>query len=265
MDNEEFYIGYVSEAPRRTGSFIRKTVIGIGLIICCIALILAWNQKELSASVFEYGVNTTVEGYLFTSPVPHIAIPLAEDVVDALQNKKGKSLAGSKIALKGFLIYGNGKALLQIRKEDNDMRVLLGGPTPPTPRLDSISVKSVGGEIVDPKCYFGVMKPGEGKAHRSCAIRCIAGGIPPVFHATASGEYFLLVNEKGQPMKEDVLALVGDQITLTGTEIQWNDWKMLRVNTEALKGIAQNEKLTEQLLAFREGMTQCNDKLSLQE
>lgn len=24
------------------------------------------------------------------------------------------------------------------------------------------------------------MKPGEGKAHRACAIRCIAGGIPPV-------------------------------------------------------------------------------------
>ena len=42
----------------------------------------------------------------------------------------------------------------------------------------------VKGEIVDPKCFFGVMKPGEGKPHKDCAIRCILGGIPPVLKVT---------------------------------------------------------------------------------
>ena len=36
------------------------------------------------------------------------------------------------------------------------------------------------GEIYDPKCAFGAMKPGFGKPHRSCAIRCISGGVPPI-------------------------------------------------------------------------------------
>ena len=42
------------------------------------------------------------------------------------------------------------------------------------------------GEIVDSKCYFGVMNPGNGKVHRDCAARCISGGIPPMFVAKDS-------------------------------------------------------------------------------
>ena len=54
------------------------------------------------------------------------------------------------------------------------------------------------------------MKPGEGKTHRSCAIRCIAGGIPPVFKTDSSG-YFLLVNEKNEPVSSEIVNIVGDQ------------------------------------------------------
>src|SRR5262249_13638648 len=39
------------------------------------------------------------------------------------------------------------------------------------------------GEIVDGKCYWGVMNPGEGKVHRDCAVRCLSGGILPLFAA----------------------------------------------------------------------------------
>jgi hypothetical protein len=39
------------------------------------------------------------------------------------------------------------------------------------------------GEIVDSKCYLGVMNPGDGKVHRDCAARCISGGIPPALVA----------------------------------------------------------------------------------
>ena len=37
------------------------------------------------------------------------------------------------------------------------------------------------GEIVDSKCYLGNMNPGNSKVHRDCAVRCLSGGIPPVF------------------------------------------------------------------------------------
>ena len=55
------------------------------------------------------------------------------------------------------------------------------------------------GEVVDSKCYFGVMNPGNGKVHRDCAVRCISGGIPPAFlvrDASGRTETLLLANWK---------------------------------------------------------------------
>jgi hypothetical protein len=275
----EFYIGYQPKAPEQTASFMRKVIAVVGLGTCVVALIVAWSQKEFSPSVFDYGINSTVEGYYFEKPVPHIAVPLginsdgreffqnvllvgfgkagATNVMTKLQSRKGKSFKGAKIELTGFMIYANGKALLQVTEEDNSNIVFLSGATAPVQILDSMSVTTLHGEIVDPKCYFGVMKPGEGKAHRSCAIRCIAGGIPPVFHARDREEYFLIVNENWQPVNEEVLNLVGDQIKIEGKEIIWNDWRILKVNTADLRGIASSKRVTEQLIAFENGMTMC--------
>jgi hypothetical protein len=279
MDKDEFYVGYLPRAPKRTASFVRNVIIGGGLGICVVAIVLAWSQNKFSSSVFDYGINSTVEGYYFEKPVPHLAVPLgitsagkelfqnvllvgfgkagATDVMMKLQNKKGKSIKGAKIELTGFMIYGNGKALLQVTEEDNSNIVFLTGVIPPFQSLDSTGVTTVVGEIVDPKCYFGVMKPGEGKAHRSCAIRCVAGGIPPVFHANNRDEYFLIVNEKWQPVNEEVLGLIGDQISLTGKEIVWNDWRILKVNTSDLAEMASHKETIDLLMAFEEGMTIC--------
>jgi hypothetical protein len=44
----------------------------------------------------------------------------------------------------------------------------------------SLGTQTLIGEIVDSKCYLGVMNPGALIPHRACAIRCISGGIPPV-------------------------------------------------------------------------------------
>lgn len=275
----EFYIGYLPKAPKQTAFFVKKVIVVVGLGIWVVAIILAWGQEKFSSSVFDYGINTTVEGYYFEKPVPHIAVPLginsggreffqnvllvgfgkagATNVMTKLQSRKGKSFKGAKIELTGFMIYGNGKALLQVTEEDNSNIVFLSGATAPVQIPDSMSVTTLNGEIVDPKCYFGVMKPGEGKAHRSCAIRCIAGGIPPVFHASDREEYFLIVNENWQQVNEDVLNLVGDQIMITGKEIVWNDWRILKVNTTDLRAMASNKQIREQLMAFETGMTRC--------
>lgn len=280
-DYDEFYVGYLPEAPKKTGSFVKKVIAVAGVSVCIVAILLAWYQKKFSKNTFNYGINSKVEGYYFEKPIPHLAVPLgvtsdgkeifqnvllvgegkagAKDVMSRIRQNESKSLVGAKMELTGFMIYGNGKALLQVSLEDNTNLAFLSGTVSPNESIDSTDTRSVSGEIVDPKCYFGVMKPGEGKAHRSCAIRCIAGGIPPVLHASTSDEYFLIVNERWQPANEDVLALVGDQITLMGNEVIWNDWKILKVDTNELTTIAANKRVTEQLVLFESGMTFCFD------
>lgn len=283
-NNDEFYVGYLPQAPRKVASFIKRIIAFGGILACIVAIMLAWYQKKFSHTQFEYGVNSNVEGYYFDKPVPHLAMPLgmnssgreifqnvilvgfgkagAKEVMKRLGQTEGKSLVGSKLELRGFLIYGYGKALLQVTYEDNNNLKLLSGPTSPIESIDSTDRRSVSGEIVDPKCYFGVMKPGEGKAHRSCAIRCIAGGIPPVFHLTNSDEHLLIVNEKWEPANDDVLNIVGDQIILAGKEITWNDWKILKVDSKELESIAAEKRLTRQLALFESGMTLCMDYMS---
>ena len=81
-----------------------------------------------------------------------------------------------------------------------------------TKQLGTIAIK---GEIVDPKCFFGVMKPGEGKPHKDCAIRCILGGIPPVLKVTneeGRQNYYLIVGANGEKMNEAVQDYVGAQV-----------------------------------------------------
>jgi hypothetical protein len=75
------------------------------------------------------------------------------------------------------------------------------------------------GEIVDSKCYLGVMNPGRLEVHRACAKRCIAGGIPPMLAAHGDNgqeAHVLLVKADGSPFGDAILPLVGETVTLEG-------------------------------------------------
>jgi hypothetical protein len=85
-------------------------------------------------------------------------------------------------------------------------------------RVDLGSV-TLTGEIVDTKCFLGVMNPGNGKVHRDCAARCISGGVPPAFLVRdASGEsrVLLLVGGDGRQIGREVLDFVAEPITISG-------------------------------------------------
>jgi hypothetical protein len=275
---DEFYIGYIPEAPGETALVIRKVILIILFLIITLAFLLVWFQKEFSSTNFEYGVNTQVEGYIFSNPIPHLLLPLgktndkkeiyqtillvgvgksgADGIIHYLQKNSEKKLDGIKVKLNGYLLYGDGKALLQVNEEDNKMIEFLDEHLQAVSQDYEAKIVTLSGEIVDPKCYFGVMKPGEGKVHRSCAIRCIAGGIPPVFHSDTS-DYFVLVNEHNEPIHMDILNLVGDHITLIGKAVTWNDWKILKIDTENIRHLSNAKKKKEVLLAFEKGITLC--------
>lgn len=227
---------------------------------------------------FEYGVNTEIEGYLFDEPLPHILIPLGKDIrgkelfqtvllvgtgktgangiIGQLRQNSEKKLEGIRVRLNGYLIYGDGKALLQLNDENAGAIKRFDDRLQQVSHAEESKNLTLSGEIVDPKCYFGVMKPGEGKAHRSCAIRCIAGGIPPVFHGDST-DYYLLVNEHNEPIHNEIINIVGDYITLTGKVVTWNNWKILTINTESVRQLSEIKKRSEKIIAFEKGITQC--------
>lgn len=275
-ESDEFFVGYLPEAPVKTMTFLKRVALLVGMGIVTIGVLLVLNEREFSSSKFEYGKYTALEGFVFKSPIPHIRIAAESDSLGNTNYKtlllvgSGKmgadkalstfeetlgELEGKFVRMEGELIYGNSKSLFQISASRLPVVKKFSGGAPLV--IEKLGVASLQGEIVDPKCYFGVMKPGEGKPHRSCAIRCISGGIPPVFHSTAVSDYFILLDENFQTVNDQVLDMVGDRVTLTGETYLLDDWKILLVRKENLKKQALSTRVLRNLVAMEKGMTMC--------
>ncbi|MFO1512850.1 MAG: hypothetical protein U1F83_08070 [Verrucomicrobiota bacterium] len=89
------------------------------------------------------------------------------------------------------------------------------------------------GEIVDSKCFLGVMNPGQLTPHRACAIRCISGGVPPVLlvrQQDGPAAYLLLVSADGKPVNKQVLDMVAEPVEITGDVERQGELLILRAD-----------------------------------
>jgi len=257
MNNSEFYIGWQSKAPKSFAKHVKRVLLILFPVALIVAYLLSTSQKKFSTASFEFGKLTEVKGVYYNKPVPmlkvfdkkDLAITIllvgygkheAETAIMELEKEKGVSLNGKEVTLKGTLIYGDGKTLLQVDKNDDPI-VNIGAESTVQLHQKDLGTQTIRGEIVDPKCYFGVMKPGEGKVHRDCAIRCILGGIPPVLHVqNAFGEsnYYLIVGPNGEKINETVQDLVAEPVSIEAKVIQQDDWIILYTGKESIKRIS---------------------------
>lgn len=89
------------------------------------------------------------------------------------------------------------------------------------------------GEVVDSKCYLGVMNPGQLTPHRACAIRCISGGKPPILlvrQTNGVALHFLLVSSDGRPVNKEVLNMVAEPVQITGEVVRQGQLLILRAD-----------------------------------
>jgi len=249
MDKDEFYVGYATEHPKKTMAFFKKFILLIALIIVAVAFIFSYSQKPFENSSFELGTLTELEGVLYQNPYPILRTTLEGDATkDILLLGFGKFGAeqglaeifkdqkseGVAIKLQGTLIYYDGKTLLQLQPNITDTYKIMG-QTNTSSSMVSLGTTKLRGEVIDPKCYFGVMKPGYGKIHRSCAARCISGGIPPVFlclNSEKEASYFLIADTHGAPINNEILDHIGKSSEIQGELFQLGDWMQIRVNPE---------------------------------
>lgn len=266
---DDFYIGYLPEAPESYKKWIKRFIlILLGSIILMAGLITV-TQKPVSKGVFNFGHLSEMEGFLKLNPVPHLQIYNdkgaygenlyksiiltgsnkfgADDVVKSIfkNNNIPHSADSFYVQLKGTLIYNDGKALFELTEGENAF--ITQKEIPKAMLFDSLSNEQIingfnpykletflRGEIIDPKCYFGAMKPGEGKVHKSCAIRCISGGIPAVLKVSKKegNEYYILYGENGQSVNQEVLDYVAEPVEIKGRFERLDDWFVLYIDPE---------------------------------
>jgi len=260
--NDEFYVSYIEGSlGTKTKKTLKRFAITSVLLIVVFSLVFSFSQKPFKNSTFELTSTTKITGTFHENPYPMLRVEVADNTfknilllgfgkssanpfLEKLQNKVN-DLNGKTVSIEGNLIYYNGKTLLQIT---DDEKIILENNTSTTklPQKNEISEITLEGEIIDPKCYFGVMKPGNGKIHRSCAVRCISGGIPPVLATTDKNnitKYFLITDDNGKAIHEDILPFIGKPSKLKGVVEQLEDWYFLKINTKDIHIIAQTSNI----------------------
>lgn len=235
-EREEFYIGYVPHAPRHLGKRLRTVCIALLCLAAVVAVALVSGLQKLPLSVFEFGQAQNYEGIIQASPYPTLLVRKGDTLAQYLliaEGKHGLDLAvldGMTAKLKGTRIYRDGATMIEVVA--GSLQAVNESLHAPLPTQD-LGTFTLVGEIVDSKCYLGVMNPGHTKVHRECAVRCISGGIPPMLIArdTEGNNIALqLVSASGAPVNQDVLDLVAEPVQISGQVVRAGEQLLLKAD-----------------------------------
>ena len=241
--SDEFFVGYL---PTPTGQthFLRSTIIVLTLGVATSALVIAARQRDPGDGVWNLKSTIAFEGVLEFTPYPI----LRTETGSLLIVNEGKVAApaslrdhaGKRVRLTGSLIQRPGRAMIELSSAVNDV---IDDATPMNPPLiEDREPVTLRGEIIDPKCFLGAMKPGNGKPHKGCATLCLRGGIAPMFvtkSADGTLRYHLLVDPSGAALTGDALAailpFVADDVELTGTRYRRGDLEFIEIQPDSIR------------------------------
>lgn len=230
---DPIFVGYLP-TPSKDHAFLRLWLPILLIITVIVAVGLSIKQPLPGQGVWDLGKELALEGELVPGPYPVLRV-LDEsgsgEVHTWLLVEQGKIGVQARVktlgiteptavTARGFRIERDGQSMLEL-VSGSDALVISNSKTldiPPTTNGPRTRV-SLQGEIVDSKCWLGVMKPGFGKTHKACATLCIGGGIPPVFvwiDDTGRRQRALLLDQDGESLVERIIDVIADPIRVTG-------------------------------------------------
>ena len=232
----DFFVGYLP-FPDGLKPFYRLLLPILLLAGFAAVYFFAADTPATGTGTWDLDSKVTVEGRLDLEPYPMI-VPSDGTSQPVLVVQIGKLSArplldgneGKAIRLSGYMIERGPWQMLEIDNTDVPEPIAAGGP-----RTDTSSAEqfvSLAGEIVDSKCMLGVMKPGVGKVHRSCAELCIMGGMPPMLlvkNGTGEKAAYLLVDEQGGAVGRALLPHIAVPVQVSGTAFRLNGMPTIKV------------------------------------
>lgn len=254
MSKEDFYVGYLPSAPKSVSRFLKGAVALILFLVAAFGVAFTSLQNEPEPSTFEFGEYCTYEGIIMENPYPRLlvkrpgdtgSLPSYSQYYLTVFGKHGANEAVSgldsrNVKFDGSLIYSRNQTMIELADaEIKDLGAALNqkqlAETRQFPK-EELGEFTLKGEIVDSKCFFGVMNPGHLKVHKACAINCILGGVPPVFltkDTKGNVAYYLLEDEQGKPVNKRVLDKIAEPLKIKGTVLKQGDLLVLRASPES--------------------------------
>ena len=237
---DEFFIGWLPP-PRVYVRFLRPIIVILLVVAGGTAATVAFLQRDPGTGHWEADKLRTFDGIAYTRPYAMIRVPsekpgepprtmlLVEDGkfgalprVDQIVRGRAE---GRAVRVSGTILHRDGRWMLELADGEAAMRPLTKEEEQGLPLLDWPAPQllaehvTLKGEIIDPKCYLGAMKPGGGKTHKACAMLCISGGVPPMLVTRDAGgheTFYLLATAEGGVANEMVLPFMGDLVEVSG-------------------------------------------------
>jgi hypothetical protein len=249
MNDDDFYIGYLPEMAASSARPVRRFVAAAFAAAAAVCAVWLAVQNPFDRAFFDFGNVREFRGTVRDGAVPFLIIdeenaggPPAprERAVLVSEGKHGFDAArfdGRRVVLRGTRIERDG--LLIVEVESGSVSEL-GTAAADEAGWELVGEFTLRGEIVDSKCYLGVMNPGRSKPHRDCAVACIRGGIPPLFivHDEAGRVSELwLVRADGGPLNAEVLGFVAEPVEISGAVTRRGDH--LRLAVAGLRRVAE--------------------------
>ena len=229
MSRGHFFVGWSPRTARPIAGFL-ATVVLLGLLALG-GLALALGSRVDDPGGGDITGDRVLTGILVEFPYPVIVLdpdatyPAGHAVLLSGGGKRGVQGESARLAGQRVQVSGTG-----VRRGSIDMLLVgemkaaadTGSAVPPVPMPVSVPMGEwrLTGEICDGKCVSGVMRPGNGLAHKACANVCIMGGVPPILVTTSpvAGMNFLLMGDpSGKALPDTFRDHVGLPRRMEGT------------------------------------------------
>lgn len=219
--NDDFYVGYDTPIPPASRRLVFGSVaIAIALAVA-VALVAVTFQTPIAGAAFAYGQRDTFTGVVRADPYPTLETP-TERLLLVAPGKHGadeimRLFVGRRVTLDGSLIVREGRRMIEVAPGLVREVTAAGNPAPEEVVAD-LGQTTLSGEIVDGKCFLGVMRPGEGTVHRDCARACLRGGLPALFSVRTDDGQHRLLTLVADPHGSlaGAAALVGRPVSISG-------------------------------------------------
>ena len=255
-DRDEFFIGYAPPMPPGLARFV-----GGSSWASCAAFspgppLLPSGHVPLEGGTFEFGHPQRFAGTIVERPYPalrldeHRSSTRRPALLLVAPGKHGadalvRGLDGRHVTLTGTRIRRGTHTMIEVEPASlvPDKRSAPNLRPAPPARLSRRPIPSRSrGEVVDSKCFLGVMVPGSGKTHKDCASLCLRGGVPPaLFVQDRAGEsaLMLLTGASGEAIGAQALEIAGEAVEMTGTLQRQGGWLVLRTDPATWRTINQ--------------------------
>jgi len=188
-----------------------------------------------------------LEGYVQQGPYPMIHVNRPQGGIETIflvnsgktvPTERGTAYWSRMARVKGFMIERAGRRMLELTDTDDAFGPAKDSGTLKPPLPVTLRRATLRGEIIDSKCFLGAMHPGHGRTHKACARLCLLGGIPPLFvlrHEDGRISLYLVTNETGGPVTDEILDYVADPVEMTGDLVRQADLVEFRIDPTSIR------------------------------